>query len=272
VITIGAVILGNGSENGVGAFLWAQNFLWLPVGLVAAPLATAVGPRLVSALGAGGDGESAGRRDSEGALILATTGLALSAALLVGLGWPATRLVAFGEAVKSGYAPLAHTLIAFGLGLLGTGLMFFVVRMLYSIDDARGAAVTTWILALFGILAMSIAADLATREDRAPALAVGFGVAHVLGAAIMLTRYARVSGWLRFRSCARPMAAALLAGTAACLVTLRLADAFPISRTGALGAIVVCAPVGAVVFGLLMRVLSGRRLGAIVHWERSVDV
>lgn len=272
VITIGAVVIGNGSENGVGAFLWAQNFLWLPVGLVAAPLATALGPRLVSARSAGDAGDAAGRRDSEGALVLATTGLAASAALLVGLGWPATRLVAFGEAVQSGYAPLAHTLVAFGLGLIGTGLMFFVVRMLFSIDDARGAAVTTGILAVAGIVAMVICADVATRADRAPALAVGFGAAHIFGSAIMLVRYARVSGWVRLRSCARPMVAALCSGAVSCLVTLRLADAFPTSRVGALGAILVCAPIGLLVFGLLTRVIGGTRLSALVHWERTSTV
>jgi len=272
VVTIGAVILGNGSENGVGAFLWAQNFLWLPVGLVAAPLATAVGPRLVSARSAGAAGDAAGRRDSEGALVLATAGLAASAALLVGLGWPTTRLLAFGEAVQSGYAPLAHTLVAFGLGLIGTGLMFFVVRMLYSIDDARGAAVTTWILAIVGILAMAICADVAMRSDRAPALAVGFGVAHLVGATIMIVRYARVSAWLRLRTCLRPMLSALASGAVSCVVVLVVADAFPTSRPGALAAIAVGAPVGLAVFALLLRVLGGRRLGALVHWERSEAV
>lgn len=267
VVTIGAVIIGNGTENGVGVFLWAQNFLWLPVGLVAAPLATAVAPRLVSARSAGLDGTAMGRRESEGSLSLAIVGLAVSSALLVGLGWPAARLVAFGEAVNQGYAPLAHTLVAFGCGLLGTGLTFFVIRILFAIDDARGAAITTGILALVGILAMAICADLASTSERGTALAIGFGIAQVVGAVVMVGRYRNQSGWLRLSEIWRPAAAAIVAGVVAGGVTLFVASRFPTSRVGALLAVLVGAPLTVGVFALVMRIFSGRSFRSLVHWD-----
>lgn len=267
VVTIGAVILGNGTENGTGVFLWAQNFLWLPVGLVAAPLATAVAPRLVQALSAGPAGAEAGRRDAEGSLTLAAVALCLASALLAGLGWPAARLVAFGEAVNQGYAPLAHALVAFGFGLLGTGLMFFIVRLMFAVDDARGAAITTAILAVIGILAMAVSADVAHSSERGAALAVGFGIAHIVGAAIMIGRFSRQSGWIRLSRCARPMVAALVGGVVSGVVCLWVADQFPTSRPGALLAMVVALPVTISVFALVMGVLGGRPLRSLIHWD-----
>lgn len=267
VVTIGAVVLGNGTENGVGVFLWAQNFLWLPVGVIAAPLATAVAPRLVAARLAGPDGLPKGRGDSEGSLVLAVSGLAVSSALLVALGWPSARLVAFGEAVAQGYAPLAHTLVAFGAGLLGTGLMFFIVRVMFAVDDARGAALTTALLALIGITSMAICADLAPRSERGAALAVGFGIAHVIGSVVMVIRYRNVTGWLRLRAVARPVAVAVAGAAGAGAVTLLVASRFPEGRVGALCAILVGAPLTVAIFALVMHLFSGRSLRALVRWE-----
>jgi len=47
---------------------------------------------------------------------------------------------------------------------------------------------------------------------------------------------------------------------------LALADRFPTSRPGALGALVVGAPAGLAVFGLLTRVLGGRSLRSLAQW------
>jgi putative peptidoglycan lipid II flippase len=261
-----AIALGNGAENGTGVFLWAQNFMLLPIGLVAAPIATSMAPRLVSAR-TSNDAE-AGRRHSEGALLATTVGLTAASALLVGLGWPVARLLAFGEATRNGFAPLAHTLVAFGALLVLPGLVWVLTRMLFSIDDARGAALTNVVLAVAGAVVMGIAADVTLRSDRAPALAAGFGAAHLVGVVVMAVRYRRRSGWLGLRSWARPALASIFAGAAAAIAVLELADRFPTSRVGALGAIVVGTPVGLFVFGLLTRVLGGRSLRLRVNWDR----
>lgn len=274
VVTLAAVVLGNGTDNGVGVFLWAQNFLWLPVGLVAAPLATAIAPRLVSALdravrpgGAEAHETSDGVRDSAGVFVLAMCALSLCAALMVGLGWPVARLIAFGEAVRDGYAPLAHTLIAFGAGLLGTGMVFLLTRMLFSIDDARGAAWCTLVIAGVGVLAMAVAADLAHPSERAPALAIGFGIAHVIGAVVMAVRFGHRSGWLGRRALGRTAWASLPAGVASGAVAMLVGSWFGTSRAGAFGAVVSGAAAGAVVFALLIRVVGGRSLRSIMQWD-----
>lgn len=274
VVTLAAVVLGNGTANGVGVFLWAQNFLWLPVGLVAAPLATAIAPRLVSARdgesrsrAAGAAGVVHGTRHSAGVLVLALSALSLCAALMVGLGWPIARLVAFGEAVRDGYAPLAHTLVAFGAGLLGTGMVFLLTRMLFSIDDARGAAWCTLVIAGVGVLAMAGAAGLADPDDRAPALAVGFGVAHVIGAVMMVIRFGRRSGWLGWGSLGRTAWSALPAGVASGAVAMLVGSLFHHGRAGALASVVSGSVAGAVTFALLMRVIGGRSLRSILQWD-----
>lgn len=266
-VTITAVVLGNATENGVGVFLWAQNFLWLPVGLVAAPLATALAPRLVRARDAGDAGSGAGRRESEGAITLAVAALSLCGALMMGLGWPTARLVAFGEAVRDGYAPLAHTMIAFGAGLVGTGTVFLLTRMLFSVDDTRGAAVCTMVLAAAGVVAMGVASDISQPSDRGAALAYGFGIAHLVGAAMMLVRYARRTGWVRVRSLARPSFGAVVAGAGAAVGAWAVGSQFPSTRGGAAVSVILGAATGLAAFSLLMRVVGGKSLRRLVQWE-----
>jgi len=260
-----AIGLGNGSENGTGVFLWALNFMLLPIGLIAAPIATSLAPRLVSARSAGDD--VTGKRHAEGALLATTVGLALSSALLAGLGWPVARLFAFGEAAANGYDTLAHTLAFFGMTLVLPGLVWVLTRMLFSVDDAAGAALTSLGLALAGGLVMAIAADVAMRSDRAPALALGFGASHLAGVVLMAVRFRRRTQWLGIRSWARPAGAAVLAGVGVGVAMFWCADRFPASRIGSLAAIVVLAPSAVVVFSLLVRGFGGRSVRSLLRWD-----
>lgn len=260
-----AIGLGNGAENGTGVFLWGQNLMLFALGLVSVPLATAISPRLVRARSNRDD--ALGRATSEGAVLTSIALIALASSLLAGLGWPIARLLAFGEAARDGYAPLARTTVVFGVTLIGPGVVWVLNRMLFSIDDARGAAVITVVMAILGTVFMLVSSGLAERSDRSVALALGYGLAYVVGSAALVARYRQRSGWLGFGSWWRPATVCSVAAVGLGFGLWWLADRFPASRVGSVGALAVCVPAAVLAYAVALRILGGRPLKRVLDWE-----
>jgi putative peptidoglycan lipid II flippase len=267
-LSMTAVVIGNGSANGVGVYLWAQNFMLLPVGLIAYPISTAIAPRLASALLIADDPSSSGRHQSQGAVGLGVVASMAAGAVLTGLAWPIARLFAFGEATRSGFAPLAHTLLVFGPATVLISLWVLYSRMLFSIGRAALSVISTGMVMVTGAVSMIIAAHSMDSRNRAVALAIGAGVAHIVPLAFVVVAYQRATGWLPFRSYARTAVAAAIAGPAAAAVMWALNARFPHSRLGAAEALGAAACAGAVVFLGVQRVVGGRPLRTILHWDR----
>ena len=84
--------------------------------------------------------------------------LVLAGAGMVALAWPLTRLVAgVGQTSSQGLAPIAHTLAAFGPGLLGYGLAFIMTRVLFALGDVRRASILMVAGAVVGVVTMVVA-------------------------------------------------------------------------------------------------------------------
>jgi disulfide bond formation protein DsbB len=117
---------------------WA--FFVLPHALVAVPIATAVSPRVA-------DAWQRGDRSGTGLLIdraarTVVPLLALGGAGMVALAWPVARVASsFGQAASQGVAPIAHALAMFGLGLVGYGMSFTMVRVLFSLGEVKSASI-----------------------------------------------------------------------------------------------------------------------------------
>src|SRR5207249_10810494 len=80
-----------------------------------------------------------------------------ASAALAALAWPIVRIAAFGDARAGGLAPLAHAVCALALGILGYGLLYFLTRVSYALDDARTPTVITATAGGVGVVAMIIA-------------------------------------------------------------------------------------------------------------------
>lgn len=263
-----AVVIGNGSSNGVGVYLWAQNFMLLPVGLIAYPISTAIAPRLAGALLLADEGETSGRHHSQGASGLGVVASVAAGALLTGLAWPIARVFAFGEAGRNGVAPLAHTLMVFGPATVVISLSVMYSRMLFSIGRASLSVASAGLVMITGAVAMAVAAHHFDNRDRAVALALGAGVGHVLPLVLSMVAYQRVTGWLSWSAVSRTLLSSLASGLSGAIVMWIIADRLPTSRAGSVAALVVGAAAGGITFASAQRVLGGRPLRSVLHWDR----
>jgi putative peptidoglycan lipid II flippase len=156
VPTAAAIALGNGAAGGVAVFVYAFAFFVLPHALIAVTVATTLAPRVAEGWQAGHTREVRVAIDSamKGSVPL----LALAGAGLMALAWPLTRMVAaVGQTASQGQAPIAHTLAAFGPGLLGYGVAFVMIRVLFSLGDVRQASLLMIAGAVVGVVVMVVA-------------------------------------------------------------------------------------------------------------------
>jgi len=241
-------VLANGTSGGVVTWTFAFAFFLLPYSLFALPVATTSFPRLARAHQAGLPAEfGAGLDRATRTTVVLLVG---AAAALAALAWPIVRIAAFGAAREGGLAPLAHAIVAFASGLVGYGLAYLFTRALYALDDARTPMVATAVGTAVGVVAMVVASAVAPTTERAAALAVGYGVAYLVTAALM--------GGARV----------VLAGVLA-LVVMAAVVAWldPVSRVASAGTLVLAGGVGVVVYAAALRILTGTAPRALV----SVD-
>jgi putative peptidoglycan lipid II flippase len=214
VPTTAALALGNGAEGGVAVFMYAFAFFVLPHALIAFTLATTLGPRVAEGWQAGRVREVRSAIDS--AMKAAVPLLTLAAAGMVALAWPLTRLVAnVGQTASQGQAPIAHTLAAFGPGLIGYGIAFVVLRVLFVLGEVRTASLLMVVSAAVGVVVMVVLSMTMAPGDRAAALAIGYGSSQVVGAVLLSVRLHRLTRAMSLSRSAGLLLEALLAGAAA---------------------------------------------------------
>ncbi|MDO8363008.1 MAG: lipid II flippase MurJ [Actinomycetota bacterium] len=258
VPTAAALALGNGAPGGVAVFVYAFAFYVLPHALVAVTIATTLAPRVAEGWQAGRTAQVGAAIDSSVRMVMPL--LALAGAGMVALAWPITRLVAgVGQTASQGLGPIAHTLAAFGPGLLGYGVAFVMIRVLFALGDVRQASLLMIAGALVGVAWMAVASAAMAPGDRAAALAIGYGASQTVAAVLLTLRVHRLTGALAPRSTLRLIGQALLAAGVAVAVMLLIAGLFRPTRPQALAALLLAGAAGVVSFGGAFALLGGRR-------------
>jgi len=259
VPTAAALALGNGAPGGVAVFVYAFAFYVLPHALIAVTIATTLAPRVA-------DRWQAGRIDEVGlavdnAMRVTVPLLALAAAGMLALAWPLTRLLAgVGQTASQGLAPIAHALAAFGPGLVGYGVAFVMTRVLFAMGDVRRASLLMIAGAIIGVAAMVIASALMAREDRAAALAIGYGTSQTVSAALLTIRVHRLTGAMAGRRVVRLAVEVVLAAATAAAVMLWVVGRFEPTRREALGAFLLGGTAGVCAFAVVMALSRHREL------------
>ncbi len=262
VPTVAALALGNGAEGGVAVFVYAFAFFVLPHALVAVPMATTLAPRVADRWQV--DDLATVRSSITSAVRLMVPLLVLGGAGMGALAWPLARAAAFGQTASEGIAPIAHTFIMFGPGLLGYGMAFVMMRVLFAIGDVRRAATLMIIAAAVGVVWMAVASAIAAPSDRAAALATGYGAAQTVAAVLLTVRVMHRTAAMTAKAVARVLAEAFVAGAAGLAVMLWVVSLFDTSRRESVEAVLFGGVAGVVVFAAVMASarrseLAGRR-------------
>ncbi len=265
VPTAAALVIGNGAPGGVAVFVYAFAFFVLPHALIAVTIATTLVPRVAD--GWQRDRHDEVRRAIDGALRLTVPLLVLAGAGMAALAWPLTRLLAgVGQAASQGFAPIAHTLAAFGPGLAGYGIAFVMIRVLFALEDVRRPSMLMIYSALGGVGVMALAAHLMAPAERAPALAIGYGASQLVAAVLLTRRVHALTGAMALGRIARVLIESLVAGLAALGVMLVVVHLFEPTRPEAVAAVLLGGMAGVVVFVLVFATFH--RQEVLERWRR----
>jgi len=257
--TVAALALGNGAPGGVAVFVYAFAFYVLPHGLIAVTIATTLGPRVA-------DGWQAGRVDEvreaiDSAMRITVPLLVLAGAGMVALAWPLTQLVAgVGQTSGQGLAPIAHSLAAFGPGLLGYGLAFIMTRVLFALGDVRRASMLMVAGAVIGVVTMVAASASMAPSARSAALAIGYGAAQTVAAVLLTIRVHRLTGAMSAHRVARLALESIVSAFAAIAVMVWIVGNFDPNRRQAFAAFLLGGTAGVSVFAASMTLLRSRQL------------
>lgn len=269
VPTAAALVIGNGAPGGVAVFVYSFAFFVLPHALIAVTIATTLVPRVAD----GWQRERHGDVQSaiDGAMRLAVPLLVFAGAGMAALAWPVTRLLAgVGQAASQGFGPIAHTLAAFGPGLAGYGVAFVMIRVLFALDDVRRSSLLMIYGALTGVGVMALAAHLMAPDERAPALAIGYGAAQIVAAVLLTHRVHTLTGSMALGRIGKVLLESLVAGLAAFGVMLAVVHLFEPTRLDAVPAVLLGGMAGVVIFA---GVLGGfHRQAVLDRWRRVRSV
>jgi putative peptidoglycan lipid II flippase len=169
-------------------------------------------------------------------------------------------------------APIAHTLVAFGPGLIGYGIAFVMIRVLFAIEDVRRSSVLMIYSAFTGVGVMAVAAHLMVATERAPALAIGYGASQAVGAVLLTRRVYVLTGSMALTRLARILGESLLAGVTALAVMVVVVRLFEPTRLDAVPAFLLGGMAGVVSFTCVMAAFHRREL--LDRWhgvDASVD-
>ncbi|MBU6316672.1 MAG: hypothetical protein KGR47_09215, partial [Acidobacteria bacterium] len=252
-----ALALGNGATGGVAVFMYAFAFYVLPHALVAVPLATTLAPRVADRWQER-DATTA-RNIIDSSMRFAVPLLLLGGAGMVGLAWPVTRVAAVGQTASQGFAPIAHTLAAFGPGLLGYGIAFVMTRVLFAIGDVRRASMLMIFAAVAGVATMAVTSTLMAPTERAAALAIGYGASQTVAAVLLTGRVRTILGAPRWGALARVLGTSLVAAAVAVGVMLAVVGRFGTSRPTSLLALLVAGAAGVAAFAAVLSAGGGRQ-------------
>jgi putative peptidoglycan lipid II flippase len=248
----------------VAVFVLAFAFFALPHALVAVTVATTLAPRAAHRWQVG-DVQGV-RKAVDGTLRVAIPLLILGGSGMIALAWPVTRVVGqFGQTASQGLRPIAHTLTAFGPGLLGYGVAFIMTKVLFALGEVRRASLLMIAGALVGAAWMGVASAVMASSERAAALALGYGAAQTVTAALLTIRVHRLTGSMGTRVAGRTLVESVFAGMAAVVVMLGLVALFGHGARQSLVALLVAGTGGVATFAagialLRWREVAGRRV------------
>ncbi|MEN5072175.1 lipid II flippase MurJ [Isoptericola cucumis] len=211
-----------GGDSTWTIFLYAQNVYFLPYAVLAFPIATSAFPRF-SELASQGRREDLARLASSTTRVLVVVSAGGAAALVAAA--PLVENV-FDGIAQGGAAGLGAALAWMAPGLLGYALILQLSRLLYAVDAARAAVVTTaagWLAVVVGVgLAIPVFAGSAPgAETRALVLAWLGGATTVgmtLAGAALLTAVRRKVGPHALSGVLRTVAVVVVAGAAGALL------------------------------------------------------
>jgi putative peptidoglycan lipid II flippase len=254
--TAGAVVLGYGVPGGVAVFMFSWAFFVLPHALIAVPVATAIAPRVADSWQRSWHDVTTELIERSARVVVPL--LVFAGAAMATLAWPIARVAAsFGQAASQGLAPIAHALTVFGFGLVGYGMAFIMTRVLFSLDDVRGAATLGLAAALCGVGVMVLASAAADDGDRAAALALGYGATQTMAALLLTLRVRSLTGAPSWAAIGRLGAGAVVAAVGSGAVMLQVQRLFGTDRVQSVAAIATSALAGLFVFMVLARPLTG---------------
>ena len=174
------------TAGAAGYSVYANAFLLtqVPHSVVTVSLATATVP-LVSALAADGRLADLGRELGSSLRLVLAVIVPVATALAV-LG-PPLATVMFGWGAGSGdTTSLGTTMVAFAPGMLFFSVHYMLLRGFYAIEDNRTAFFVQCGVAAVNIVLAVVLTDLASPLRAAPALALAYGAAYLVGAVLSL--------------------------------------------------------------------------------------
>ena len=259
VPTAAALAFGNGAEGGVAVFVYAFAFFVLPHALIAVTVATTLAPRVADGWQAGHVRDVAMTIESSLKAILPL--LAIAGSAMVALAWPLTRVVTeVGQTASQGYGPIAHTIAAFGPGLMGYGVSFVMIRVLFALGDVRRGSILMIAGAVVGVLVMAVASAVCDPSERAAALAAGYGAAQTVVAILLVHRVHRLTGSLGPSRAFGLLVEAMVASGVGGVAMWSVVSVFDDSRLQAFFALGLGGLAGMVAFSGMMVLLRGRDL------------
>ena len=270
-------ILANAASagvNGYSAYSIAWQLFQLPYAIVGISVITALLPRM-------SEHASARRyslvRDDFSIGVRLASVIVVPAAIYLGvLGGPiAEVLFSYGStsAVHARYVGEVFGL--FALGLVPYMLTQLQLRVFYSFQDSKTAALVGFLIMVFGIAAALIAWSMLPGSQVVAGLAVAYGLANLVGAiagwALLLRRVGSLDGWAIARSLTRMhlatvpgviFALAVMAGAAHVLHDPSPAYGLVVTVVGGGGAIALYAlcsrSLRVAEFGFLMKTMAAR--------------
>jgi putative peptidoglycan lipid II flippase len=261
-------VLAVGTKGGPFIYMAAYAFFQLPHGLFAVSLMTTFAPELASAA-TRGDLVTM-RTQLSRALRLTAVVIVPAAALYVGLARPViVALLQRGAFSSADAAVVAHTLVAFALGLLPFSLYLFLLRAFTSRLDTF---TPFWINCIENVV--NIALAFAFYEWLGIAgLALAFSGAYLVAAVLTLGVVDRRLGGIDGRALGSTLARTLVAGAAAAGVSWLVAEAIGWSSTAnAVASVALGGVAGVAVYtglGLALRLDELRTIAAFVPGRRA---
>lgn len=193
VLILITVVLANRVSGGAIAFTIALTLLLLPHAVVAHPVITTLSPRL-AALAHGGDDERFGAELGAGLRLLVVL-LLPSAALAATLARPGLAVVhGVGALDGRGLALIGTAFIGLVTALPGYSTSFLLTRAAYATGDARGPTLVNLGVTVGAVTAMAAVSALVEGSRTLVGLGLVHGVAHTVGALVLLDRRRRSGG------------------------------------------------------------------------------
>jgi len=270
-------ILANAASagvNGYSAYSIAWQLFQLPYAIVGISVITALLPRM-------SEHASARRyslvRDDFSIGVRLASVIVVPAAIYLGvLGGPlAEVLFSYGSTSAAHARYVGEVFGLFALGLVPYMLTQLQLRVFYSFQDSRTAALVGFLIMVFGIAAALTAKSMLPAAQVVAGLAVAYGLANLVGAiagwALLLRRVGSLDGWAIARSLTRMhlatvpgviFALAVMAGAAHVLHDPSPAYGLVVTVVGGGGAIALYAlcsrSLRVAEFGFLMKTMAAR--------------